>query len=52
LKQYEKLTKPVIEFYRGKKVLLDFEGKTSDEIWPKVLHQLEMLDSDLQKSII
>lgn len=37
LKQYESLTKPVIEFYRKKGVLAEFEGRTSDEIWPQVL---------------
>lgn len=36
LKLYEELTKPVIEFYRRQGILKDFEGKTSDEIWPKV----------------
>ncbi|XP_066158495.1 GTP:AMP phosphotransferase AK3, mitochondrial [Euwallacea fornicatus] len=36
LEQYEKLTRPVIEFYRKKKILHEFSGNTSDEIWPKV----------------
>ncbi|XP_066248919.1 GTP:AMP phosphotransferase AK3, mitochondrial [Euwallacea similis] len=37
LDEYEKLTRPVIEFYREKKILHEFSGNTSDEIWPKVL---------------
>lgn len=37
LKQYEEMTKPVIEFYRKVGVLKEFQGRTSDEIWPKVL---------------
>lgn len=37
LEQYESLTRPVIEFYRGKGILKEFHGETSDEIWPKVL---------------
>lgn len=37
LQQYEQLTRPVIEYYRGKKNLHDFSGNTSNEIWPQVL---------------
>lgn len=37
LEQYESLTRPVIEFYRSKRILKEFHGETSDEIWPKVL---------------
>lgn len=37
LKQYESLTRPVIEFYRANGVLAEFEGTSSDEIWPQVL---------------
>lgn len=37
LEQYELLTRPVIEFYRNKRILKEFHGETSDEIWPKVL---------------
>nr|XP_023014192.1 GTP:AMP phosphotransferase AK3, mitochondrial [Leptinotarsa decemlineata] len=37
LELYERMTKPVIEFYKDKKILRDFHGETSDEIWPKVL---------------
>ncbi|KAK9889112.1 hypothetical protein WA026_004383 [Henosepilachna vigintioctopunctata] len=36
LEQYEKLTRPVVEFYKDKGILNEFEGRTSDEIWPKV----------------
>lgn len=37
LEQYQQQTQPVIDFYRKKGILFDFEGQTSDEIWPKVL---------------
>lgn len=37
LEEYEKLTRPVIEFYRKVGILQEFSGRTSDEIWPKVL---------------
>lgn len=37
LEHYQQQTQPVIDFYRNKGILYDFEGKTSDEIWPKVL---------------
>lgn len=40
LNDYDKMTRPVIEFFREKGVLIDFEGRTSDEIWPKVLNAL------------
>lgn len=37
LEQYEKMTTPVITFYRQLDILKNFEGHTSDEIWPQVL---------------
>ncbi|KAJ8921466.1 hypothetical protein NQ315_003084 [Exocentrus adspersus] len=37
LEQYEKLTKPVAEFYRGKGILKEFKGATSDDIWRRML---------------
>ncbi|EFA06480.1 GTP:AMP phosphotransferase AK3, mitochondrial [Tribolium castaneum] len=37
LEHYEKLTRPVVDYYRDKGVLQEFQGNTSDEIWPKVL---------------
>lgn len=40
LEDYDKMTRPVIEFFREKDILVDFEGRTSDEIWPKVLDTL------------
>lgn len=40
LEQYEKLTRPVIEFYRERGILKEFRGETSNEIWPKVLECL------------
>lgn len=41
LEIYEKVTRPVIEFYKAKGILQPFEGKTSDEIWPKVTKYLD-----------
>lgn len=38
---YEKLTRPVIDYYKSKQLLTDFQGDTSDEIWPKVRQFLE-----------
>lgn len=37
LEDYEKLTRPVINFYKEMGILQEFSGKTSDEIWPQVL---------------
>lgn len=36
LEIYENITRPVINFYMEKGILKEFEGCTSDEIWPKV----------------
>lgn len=36
LEIYENITKPVTEFFRSKGLLVEFEGNTTDEIWPKV----------------
>lgn len=38
---YEKLTRPVIDYYKQKGLLNDFRGNTSDEIWPQVKSFLE-----------
>lgn len=40
LEEYEKLTRPVINFYKELGILQEFTGKTSDEIWPQVLETL------------
>ena len=40
LKEYEKLTRPLIEYYKDCKILFNFYGKTSDEITPKILKTL------------
>lgn len=40
LEIYESISRPVIEFYRKKDILKEFEGKTSDEIWPNVVSYL------------
>lgn len=41
LEIYESVTRPVIEFYKDKGILKEFEGRTSDEIWPKVTAYLD-----------
>lgn len=38
---YEECIKPMADFYRNLGILVEFEGKTSDEIWPKVENYLE-----------
>lgn len=40
LEEYDKMTKPVIDFYNKLGILEEFKGKTSDEIWPHVLNCL------------
>lgn len=40
LEEYEKLTRPVINFYKELGILQEFSGRTSDEIWPQVLNSL------------
>lgn len=41
LEIYEQVTRPVINFYKEKGILKEFEGRTSDEIWPKVTTYLD-----------
>lgn len=41
LEIYEQVTRPVINFYKEKGILKEFEGRTSDEIWPKVTAYLD-----------
>lgn len=36
LEVYETSTKPLIQYYEKKGILASFEGRTSNEIWPKV----------------
>lgn len=36
LEVYEKSTKPLIQYYEKKGILASFEGRTTNEIWPKV----------------
>lgn len=43
LEIYESITRPVIEFYKNKNILKEFEGHTSDEIWPKVVSYLDKI---------
>lgn len=38
---YEECIKPMADFYRKLNVLVEFEGKTTDEIWPKIEEYLE-----------
>ncbi|XP_044740955.1 GTP:AMP phosphotransferase AK3, mitochondrial [Chrysoperla carnea] len=37
LQIYEEMTKPVVEFYKEKSILHTFQGKTTNEIWPKIV---------------
>ncbi|XP_063393710.1 GTP:AMP phosphotransferase AK3, mitochondrial [Cydia fagiglandana] len=41
LEIYDSITRPVIDFYKEKGILKEFEGRTSDEIWPKVVAYLD-----------
>lgn len=41
LKLYDTMTRPVIEFYKQKGILKEFEGRTSDEIWPLIVEYLD-----------
>lgn len=41
LEIYDTITRPVIEFYKHKGILNEFEGRTSDEIWPKIVAYLD-----------
>lgn len=41
LEIYDNITRPVIQFYKEKGILKEFEGRTSDEIWPKVVSYLD-----------
>ncbi|KAK6531909.1 hypothetical protein TWF694_003072 [Orbilia ellipsospora] len=40
LEKYEEKTKPLIDFYREKGVLWTVQGRTSDEIFPKLLDEV------------
>lgn len=37
LEEYDRMTRPVVQFYKKLGVLNEFKGRTSDEIWPSVL---------------
>lgn len=41
LKIYQEMTEPVIQFYKNRGILEEFHGRTSDEIWPKVIQFLD-----------
>lgn len=41
LEIYEECIKPMADFYRGLKVLNEFNGRTTNEIWPHVEKYLE-----------
>lgn len=45
LEIYDSLTRPVIDFYKAKNILKEFEGRTSNEIWPKVTAYLDPIFS-------
>lgn len=38
---YEECIKPMADFYRKLNILVEFEGRTTDEIWPSVEEYLE-----------
>lgn len=38
---YKEMTDPVITFYKSKKILHEFKGYTTDEIWPEVVKFLD-----------
>lgn len=40
LDNYSKQIEPVLQFYKQKKILREFHGETSNEIWPKVKEEL------------
>jgi nucleoside-triphosphate--adenylate kinase len=42
LQIYSDMTRPVIEFYDKMGILKEFIGRTSDEIWPKVIAYLDL----------
>ncbi|XP_013414367.1 GTP:AMP phosphotransferase AK3, mitochondrial-like [Lingula anatina] len=48
LESYEKITRPVLEFYKKKGILMEFTGKYSNEIWPHVHKHLANLTPALQ----
>ncbi|XP_037034021.1 GTP:AMP phosphotransferase AK3, mitochondrial [Bradysia coprophila] len=41
LEIYENVTKPLVEYYKNGGRLVEFHGKTSDEIWPNVVKYLQ-----------
>ncbi|KAB0791047.1 hypothetical protein PPYR_02847 [Photinus pyralis] len=43
---YREVTRPVIEFYQKVDIVQNFEGRTSDEIWPKVVDCLNAYVTD------
>lgn len=40
LEVYDRLTKPVLDFYQKFNILQSFSGRTSDEIWPQIVQYL------------
>lgn len=45
LNVYDNSTKPLLDFYRGKGILVEFTGHTSNEIWDKLkVYLAEKLD--------
>ncbi len=45
LELYDKMNHPIVQFFKIKNIIYDFEGQTSDEIWPKVRDFLETMDN-------
>ncbi|KAJ6648454.1 GTP:AMP phosphotransferase AK3, mitochondrial [Pseudolycoriella hygida] len=41
LQIYDNVTKPLVDYYKSKGKLIEFHGRTSDEIWPNVVEYLQ-----------
>lgn len=41
LKKWQETSTPLLDHYRAKGVLWSVEGNSSDEIWPKLLGEVE-----------
>lgn len=41
LEIYETVTKPLVDYYKKGGRLVEFHGRTSDEIWPNVVKYLQ-----------
>ena len=41
LKEFEDKTSPVLDFYKDRKIVNEFAGETTNEIWPHILRHLQ-----------